>query len=277
MKKIIFFGVIALAGMVVLGSASGQLGKRDGTEPGHTGSPGDSLKNCTVCHGGIAITIDGWITSNIPAEGYVPGRQYTITATNTEHGATRFGFQVSPQALNGNLLGTLVVTDTTETKLVGDGKYITYRSGGVEGVNFRSWTFDWIAPAAGTGEVVFYGAFNSNENGHKAGDQTFLSTLTVKENTSTSVGTINDLVRNVVIYPNPAVHVVTVGMELQSAVELGMRITDLSGREVRSFPKEYTSGSVAKRIDVSSLQAGIYLLQLEANGKTATQKLYITR
>jgi hypothetical protein len=51
------------------------LRKVDGTEPGYTGSPGDSLKNCTVCHGGTAETIEGWITSNIPTTGLC-ARQY---------------------------------------------------------------------------------------------------------------------------------------------------------------------------------------------------------
>lgn len=95
----------------------------------------------------------------------------------------------------------MVLTDTVRTKFVGDEKYITYTENGIEGKDSLSWTFDWTAPAAGTGEVVFYGGFNSNYNGDKGGDRTFLSTLKVKEKTNS----INLLAssNSISIFPNP--------------------------------------------------------------------------
>lgn len=277
MKNIITTFVIAAAGLIVLGAADIRLGKRDGTEPGHTGSPGDSLKNCTVCHGGTAIPVEGWITSNIPATGYVPGQTYHIKATNTEHGGTRFGFQVSPQALDGTLLGTLVITDTVTTKLVGNDKYVTYRAGGVDGVDSLSWYFDWVAPAAGTGDVVFYGAFNSNENGHKGGDQTYLSKLTVKENTSTGLGEKNSIINDVVIFPNPAKDAAELGIELKGPAVVAIQITDINGKRVIDVPAEKASGTITKHLNTTSLATGSYFIRIEANGKVVTKKLSVVK
>ena len=123
MKKIIFTALIITSGFILLESfGSKGLGKKDGTEPGYTGSPGDSLKNCTACHGGKAYNEIGWIKSNIPTNGYVPGATYRIEAIGYGVTHNRFGFLISPQAINGNLLGTLELIDTVKTKLVGNNK-----------------------------------------------------------------------------------------------------------------------------------------------------------
>jgi hypothetical protein len=126
-----------------------------------TGSPADK-QSCAQpeCHKGSAIFRDGLIKSNIPAEGYTPGTTYTITATAIgSTSATRFGFQLSPQSPTGTLLGTMTVTNSAETKLTGKGKYITQKDMGVTGRAYKSWSFKWTAPAAGTGKVVFYACF----------------------------------------------------------------------------------------------------------------------
>jgi hypothetical protein len=126
--------------------------------------------------------MSGWITSNIPASGYVPGNTYNITATATRAGHVRFGFEVSPQSPTGVLLGTLIVTNTTETQLVGANKYITHKLAGTTGSGSKTWNFNWTAPVAGTGNVTFYGAFNcANNSGTSAGDTIFKSTLLVSE------------------------------------------------------------------------------------------------
>lgn len=126
-----------------------------------TGSPADK-QSCAQpeCHKGSAIFKDGLLKSNIPAEGYTPGATYTVTATAIgSTTATRFGFQVSPQSVTGELLGTMTVTNSAETKLTGKGKYITQKDMGVEGRAYKSWSFKWTAPKAGTGKVSFYGCF----------------------------------------------------------------------------------------------------------------------
>ncbi len=175
-----------------------------GGPSGLTGSPGDGA-TCTNCHSGpTPIPVSGWITSNIPAGGYTPGTTYTITATATRNNHSKFGFEVSPQNVAGTKKGTLILTNTTQTQLVGSGAYITHTSSGVSGTNTKSWSFNWTAPVAGTGAVNFYGAFNvTNNSGTSLGDTMFLSTLPVVEcatpatptaiagNTTICSGTVN--------------------------------------------------------------------------------------
>ena len=145
-----------------------------GAPAGKTGSPGDG-SSCTSCHGQAATTTAGLITSTIPVTGYVPGQTYQITAVATLGSSGKYGFEVSSQNASGTQLGTLVAG--TGSKLVGGSKYVTHSSAST---SVKTWTFGWIAPAAGTGEVTFYGAFARNYSG-----PTTLSTLTVQEAAST--------------------------------------------------------------------------------------------
>lgn len=277
MKKAVLY-VFGLAGLFILLQSFGEvLGKRDGTEPGHTGSPGDSLKNCTVCHGGVAVNVEGWITSNIPSTGFVPGQKYTIKATNTRIGHTRFGFQVSPQDLEGNLLGTIEVTDTVTTKLVGNDKYITYRTGGVDGVDSLSWYFDWIAPDANTNEVVFYGAFNSNHDGHKGGDVTQLSTLRVFKEGFTGIAK-NNKINQVSVYPTLASDLLTIRFTGLPSVATEISLFDMQGAKVTTLYNKSTLGaSFEETLSLPELKTGIYFLVISQSASQHVTKIVINQ
>ena len=119
-----------------------------GAPSGVANDPSSGAVNCTDCHSGTATTVTGWITSNIPASGYVPGTTYTITGTVTSSGKTIFGFEISPQNPNGVLVGSLTITNTTATKIVSS-KYVTHTQAGTAGTNTKSWSFNWTAPATG--------------------------------------------------------------------------------------------------------------------------------
>ena len=247
-----------------------------GADPGHTGSPGDGGKDCTVCHGGEALAYEGWITSNIPSTGFVPGERYTITTTNHEAEGTRFGFQVSPQNIAGDLLGTIVITDSVQTQLVGDGKYITYTENGVDGIGSKTWTFDWIAPGEEIGEVTFYGAYNSNFEGHKGTNHVSLSTLTVKKGWGLKVAQILKEELHFKVFPNPAKDWINISFELESESHLVLDILDIKGQQVALILNEKQTGTVKSRFNTEVLPSGNYFVRLQVDGKITTQKLSVS-
>lgn len=273
MKKIL---LVSSAFGIMLISQSLMIMKKDGAAPGYTGSPGDSLKNCTACHGGTAVPVNDWITSDIPTDGYVPGMAYTITATNKEEGATRFGFEVSPQDSIGTLMGDMIITDNIRTKLVGGTKYITYTENGVEGIGALSWSFKWIAPQSNE-NVTFYGGFNSNFNGHKDGDKTYLSTLTVKRNKALKIEEMTDI-QEVKVYPNPTYDYVLINLEVNTACKIVVDIIDMNGKQVSLLMDNIVnSGKFNKQFDISTLADGHYLVRINANGKQSTKRINIVR
>ena len=187
---IFLFTLYLIVSDVLNNNASSNTG---GAPAVHTGSPGDGNVTCTSCHAGpLPVVQTGWITSNIPASGYVPGSTYAITATATRSGHTKFGFEISPLNIGGTLLGSMVLTNT-ETQLVGSSKYITHTATGTSGSGSKTWSFNWTAPSTGTGNVIFYGAFNvTNNNNGSSGDTIYKSTLSVSECTvATQPGSIS--------------------------------------------------------------------------------------
>jgi hypothetical protein len=84
--------------------------------------------------------------------------------------------------------------------------------------------------------------------------------------------------QNLSAYPNPASGMVTVNFEALHGAELVMQITDLAGKVVMTFDKEkLNKGQFEKKIDVSSLPVGSYILSLEMNGAFATEKINVVR
>ncbi len=153
-----------------------------GSPGGRTGSPGDNNATCLQCHtGGTNNAVSGWITSNIPAEGYTPGQTYQITATGVHPGVVRFGFELTAENTAGAKVGTFAITDAARTKLVNQNKAVTHTSGGtsVSG-NTSSWSMNWTAPGTDIGQVRFYAAYNAaNGNSNTSGDVIYTSTLFV--------------------------------------------------------------------------------------------------
>lgn len=189
-KKFILLTSLLIIGILIYdGSHNYIIPNATGAPGGYAGSPSDGGFTCAVggCHGGTATTKTGWITSNIPTTGYVPGIVYTITATATYAGRSTFGFEISPQKAGGALGGTINITNTAQTHITAT-KYITHTFSGISGSGNKIWTFNWVAPPVGSGTITFYGAFNAaNGDGTSFGDIIYTSTLAVSENTAVPV------------------------------------------------------------------------------------------
>lgn len=154
-----------------------------------TGSPGDG-NDCTMCHSGTAQQTPGLITSNVPVEGYDSDSTYTISVSISALGKSKFGFQASAQTLTGGKMGTLIATNTVTTQLAGAGKYIHQTSGGTAGTDGKTWTFDWIPPSAGSGDLSFYASVNvTNSNNVASGDVIHLSSILIIEDPANAPGT----------------------------------------------------------------------------------------
>ena len=236
------------------------LKSSSGPPSGYSNDPAGGNKNCTNCHSGsVAEQQEGWISSDIPETGYLPANTYTITATAIGAGYSKFGFQISAQNSTGDILGTLVNTGS-ETKLISGTSYITHTSEGLSGQDSKVWSFDWTAPESGSGEVVFYGAFNlSNNNGSTSGDEIKISTLRVDENTSAGSHS-GDIPDQFLIYPNPAREYIFVNTP-EEYIGFGFIIYDQSGKQVK---KGLLVGNITT-LSTEHLKAGVYYFQVDAS------------
>jgi hypothetical protein len=283
MKKWISFLIVACLLFVVQSydRTNDVHSSAQGALAGHTGSPDDG-KTCATggCHSGTPVPTMNLITSNIPVTGYVPGQTYTISATVNDPAKVKFGFQISPQDASGNYLGTMVITEPSATKLTGF-KYITHTFGGTSAPGgTRTWNFDWVAPAAGTGDVTFYGAFNySNNNSSTSGDQIRTSTLTVSEDISTGLANSDDPY-NTVLYPVPAADVLNIRLSLNDPEQLNIDLTDLSGKVVAVISQNEvrSTGNLDLKYNIpAGIDNGIYFVRIQSLTDIFTKRIVILR
>ena len=252
---------IAVSSIFIIHFSSSAGANATGAPLGNTGSPGDGT-NCISCHtGGSASNQAGLITSTVPLTGYVPGQTYTVTGTVTTSGKTKFGFQISPQNVSGALKGTMTVTNSATSQLINSGKYITHK---FAGTSFPSgtatWSFDWTAPAGGSGDVTFYGAFNStNSNSNSTGDIITLSSLTVSEDASTGILDMSHNPDAVSVYPNPFTDKIYLKNASDETAAMDVSILDVSGKVIKH------AGSLRSNepVDLQELAAGYYMVRVE--------------
>lgn len=161
--------------------------------PGNrTGSPGDGGATCAGvgCHQYGPFTSQvSFISSTIPPSGYMPGDTYTITIFANFPGHTRYGFEISPQDINGNLIGQVIITNTTTTQLHPNGRDVVHTLQGTyaQGGSAIYWSFKWIAPTTLLDSTTFYLTLNvSNNNGNPSGDSIYISSATFYKNPITS-------------------------------------------------------------------------------------------
>ena len=252
------------AGLVVFvilmaGFSGNDLKHSSGADPGYTNSPGDG-QNCTHCMGGTALPVTGWITSDIPATGYVPGDTYTITATAV--GTGNKGFEVSPQDISGNLIGTLAAGSGNQ--LVGSGKYVTHTQ--ASSANPKNWIFQWTAPSAGAGEVTFYGSIIVGKLNTKT------TTMTVSQST---VGISENNQAGFTLFPNPAHQQINISFSLDLPGKVSLDLLNVNGERLLNLMEEPLSAGDITRTFTISQPAGLYFIRMKSGEKNQIRKIII--
>jgi hypothetical protein len=281
MKKTLTLSSITALVILLLVQTSGNDAHSNnaGAPAGRTGSPADG-QTCSAggCHSGaVNPSATQIISSNVPLTGYIGGQTYTITAACAQTSINRYGFQISPQAVNGALQGQLIITSPNTTKIVST-KYVTHTASGTSGTGGKTWSFDWVAPVAGTGDVTFYGSFNyANNNGNSSGDIIRSNTLVITEDQTTSgIAPVNGDKLAAILYPNPIQSDATLRVTLESQENVIAKILSLNGQLIAE-PMEFfgTPGMNEFAIQVpSNLNTGTYKLMVTAGNATSVKTFF---
>lgn len=252
MKKNNYATALFLPILLILFIAT--LSFTSGSPGGKTGSPGDG-SSCLQCHSGTSIPISGWITSNIPNDGYSEDSTYTITVNATHAGVSLFGFEITAEDNSSDKVGEFIATDATQNQTMNNSTTLTHTTGGTSpNGDTKIWTFDWIAPMTNVGEIVFYAAINAaNGNGDSQGDQIYLTSNAVQYNDITVDIKENDINNVISIYPNPVSDILNINLAQPSIIN----IYTVNGNVVYSqiISAEMTT------IDISNYSPGIYFVK----------------
>ncbi|MES2678821.1 MAG: T9SS type A sorting domain-containing protein [Bacteroidota bacterium] len=82
-------------------------------------------------------------------------------------------------------------------------------------------------------------------------------------------------VSNSFIYPNPATNNALLAIELNRATTIKISIVNVLGQVVKNLDAKSPTGANTIGIDLNGLSKGIYLVNIDANGASATKKLIV--
>lgn len=222
------------------------------TFTGYSGAPGSSGSCASSCHGNGTGSI---VLSGIQ-QSYDPLKTYTLTVSRTS-GSSIYNFNASSRK------GTF--TTVAGTFGVGTGTAL-YSIVGVEnGVRansdlFSSATFQWTAPAQGTGPVTLYLA---GLQGSMSGQNTKV-VVTLTENATSGIGRENSfhdfhLEQN---FPNPFNPSTRIRYVLPSPSKVRLSILDALGREVDVLVNKEESAGMKELTWTSHTSSGLFFCRI---------------
>ncbi|WP_118976491.1 choice-of-anchor V domain-containing protein [Taibaiella koreensis] len=278
MKRPIILTSVVLCGMyLILGSnAAGPATAGNGIRNGGPGSSG----TCASCHGGGSGTTTAAITLKVKATGaavtgsYVPGTVYTLTLTGNNPGLDFFGFQVTASKGTSQAGSFSNLGSDKHAASIGGLQVIEHstslaKSGGVYTVSF-----DWTAPAAGTGTVTFNGIINGvNHDGGTSGDKTS-DVVTVNLTETPSVGIAEEGIwKNLNMSPVPASDMLNISGEGITPGSYQLTVFDLNGKALWQSTVNNQSGKLQASVPVHQLASGTYFLNIK--GKSQVSRMFI--
>ena len=253
----------------------------DGSIIDDTGSPVDGRFSCRSCHGGGAsFTCTPSITAT-PAFG--PGNTYTPNTTYTiaigETGAPYFGFDLeicnknSATCTDGGTFLSAGANCQIHSPLAPHTTNVTHTAT-IPGTSKASFT--WKAPAGGNC-YLYLVELGANGNGMNTGDMVANDSIVLSASPTGIAEAPADNSSSLNIFPNPASGPVQINYTLATRANITICLYDLSGKLVsvlfngcqEAGEQNYTASLPL------SLDKGIYLLQLEVDGKQSVKRLVI--
>lgn len=232
------------------------LSNKGGRNQPSVAAPGDGPATCGQCHGGgnfePDVTVQLKDSEDNIIEDYVPGTTYTmeiVGSVSMGQNPDGYGFQmVVLDTLSDEQAGEfLSYGDNVRNNVVKERNYVMQSAPRSDG----TFTAEWKAPEENTGPVkVYVSILAINGNNNTNGDRVFTTDIMFEEGiVSSSQEYVSE---QVTIYPNPTSGVVKIQGDYSE-----VRIFDISGRRV-SF-----DNAAKNQIDISSLDQGVYLIQID--------------
>ncbi|GAB5553111.1 MAG: hypothetical protein Sapg2KO_27020 [Saprospiraceae bacterium] len=274
MKIVYFLFFVGLAYVFFASSSSGPAAVQGRDR---TGSP-VANGNCSNCHFGEDFgtsAVAQFLKDSVEVDAYIPGETYQFRISiPTRVKPSSYGFQAV--ALTGesntsagdfsNLPANLQVTT------INDRDYLEHS----QRLPDSTYTIDWVAPEAGTGDVRFYAAVNAvnNASASNGDDPAVLEqALTIVESTVNSTFNPDDLRLQWSVFPNPLQSQLFVTLEVAKRQDYTVRVVDMQNRTLQSEQWSVTPGTQSWMTSTENLVPGIYLVQLISDGQVFSRRV----
>ena len=276
MKSKIVYTLFALAGFAFL-FTNNAAGPAEVQGVDRTGSP-LSPAACVACHSAgefsPSITVDV-LDNGSSVNTYVPGQSYTLRVI-AGHGSgmpAGFGFQaVALKATDDSQAGSFESAPSSIQFVELSGRQYAEQS---SPSNNNTFEVEWVAPEAGTGDVNIYSAIvvADGANGSGGDGAAFLNNPLVLSETLVSTKSVDGLLEQMDIYPNPVANELRLSLNSETSGNYDLRIMNMQGQTAYAESLSLISGAQHRTVDVSQLAAGVYTVIISDGNKSSTRRL----
>ncbi len=238
-----------------------------------TGAPdgmGGNEGLCTDCHSGSASAGSHTVTFSGSNNTYEPVQTYTMTLDIGGANAKN-GFQVVAlrDSDNGGV-GSWNATGGDESTMTGSSR--NYIGHSASGTGQTMWSFEWVAPAQGEGDITFYVVANeTNGNLATSGDVVTTSTFNITQSTaSIEEEKFADINMNYLGSDN---EIMITGFQADFG-KATLELIDLSGKTVERKRINDISDSYNWRLRKNH-NSGIYLISVRNDSEKVVRKLFV--
>lgn len=280
-KRFLLLPLIALGAYVTLSSNStGYLTNATGSNGGAVGCGGggchSSGPSSTVTS--TTIIVD---SAGTPVTTYRPGVTYRVSlaaGTAATSGLTKFGFQLSSsKAASAVQAGTWVASTVPVSSTIsnmGAFSVVRHTAPKDDSVILAGAAFvypvslNWTAPAAGTGDVKFFGVINAVNGDGSAGPSDLWNSANTTITEFIDHTAVNDVTTKVAInaFPNPVTSSFTLQLSNAKAGTYNVQVLDMTGKVVVKQSLEVSGSTSASTINLSTFAAGRYHVIVEKDG-----------
>ncbi|MEL6671796.1 MAG: choice-of-anchor V domain-containing protein [Bacteroidota bacterium] len=257
------------------------ISRSGGAPDGRTGAPGD-LTCQNGCHSTFALNAGSGgvsISTTIPETGYISGTTYQVTITAKEQGISKFGFgALALDNTNNAGIGTVTITDAdnTQASSAGGKEYITHTAAGnAGGTDSLSWTYDWTAPAQGTGGVTFYATAvaASQTNGNKD-DNVYSSSVAITESVTNSLEFLSNI-DEIKLFPTLVSDRFKVELQAGASVDFELSVVNNQGQIVHQMNRVLAPGFFDYAVSTVDWAAGMYYVRIRSDKSQGFEKIIV--
>lgn len=275
-KKITLLGIILLSvGFFSWNSMNFNKKFTSAPPASKTGAPNGSggfEGTCTDCHTGSVSPGNHTVSFSGANNQYDPGQTYTMTLDIGGNNAKN-GFQIVALRDSDNTgVGSWNATGGDESTMSNAGLVREYIGHSAAGTSQTNWSFEWVAPAQGEGDITFYVIVNETDNNtNTSNDVVTSSSFSISQSTaSINEEKFQDVSMNFIPFGN---EIIITGFK-DDFGKATLELIDLSGKTIERKKINNIADSYNWKLSKTH-EGGIYLISVRNNEEKVVKKLFI--
>jgi Secretion system C-terminal sorting domain len=286
-KRTLLYALPILAGAMLISDLA--ISKLDNfTSVNRAGDPVGpgvtSRKDCSSCHNGIDVIVNDNVKRMFTFDSgsvYTPGATHVIKFKILASGTVGFSSTVLKNDSNIKA-GVIAPIDTNESKVfthaTSGRTYLNHRVGTTAN-GMKEYSFQWTAPAKGSGPVTFYfSSLSSNLDDGTSDDTVYNNSYVITEKVTIPEGlNSSSLNTEMSVYPNPASDKINVSFNNTTKGLTSVTMFSYDGKQTISLMNEVlNSGSQSLNLNLpADVKPGIYFIRVSNSNMNAVHKILV--